>query len=116
MNIYIELEERVIVWAKEKGILDKATPLKQAEKTLEEVQELIEAVTSQHNKLTDFINTKGNKVNTEAEIKDAFGDILVTIIIGSKMQNLSLLDCLESALNVIEKRTGKMVDGQFIKD
>jgi hypothetical protein len=29
---------------------------------------------------------------------------------------VSLIDCLESAYNVISKRTGKMVDGQFVKD
>ena len=27
-----------------------------------------------------------------------------------------LEDCLESAYNVISKRTGKMVDGVFVKD
>jgi hypothetical protein len=32
------------------------------------------------------------------------------------MQGLSLTECLESAYNVIAKRTGKMVDGQFVKD
>jgi len=26
------------------------------------------------------------------------------------------VDCLESAYNVISKRTGVMVDGQFVKD
>ncbi len=32
------------------------------------------------------------------------------------MQGLKLTECLESAYNVIAKRTGKMVDGQFVKD
>jgi hypothetical protein len=32
------------------------------------------------------------------------------------MQGLELVKCLESAYNVIAKRTGKMVDGQFVKD
>ena len=50
------------------------------------------------------------------EIKDGFGGILVTILIGCKMQGLNPLDCLETALNVIEKRTGKMINGQFVKD
>lgn len=31
------------------------------------------------------------------------------------MQNLNPLDCLETDLEVIEKRTGKMKDGQFVK-
>ena len=29
---------------------------------------------------------------------------------------LNLIECLESAYNVISKRTGKMVDGTFVKD
>ena len=113
---YKELEEKVIIWAEEKGILDKATPLTQAEKTFEEVQELIEAVEVQEEGLEEFENSKGKKVNTKEEIKDALGDILVTIIIGAELQGLKLEDCLESAYNVISKRTGVMKDGQFVKD
>ena len=44
------------------------------------------------------------------------GDIMVTLIIQAKMQNVSLEYCLKSAYNVISKRTGKMVNGQFVKD
>jgi hypothetical protein len=44
------------------------------------------------------------------------GDIMVTLIIQAKMQNVSLEYCLESAYNVISKRTGKMINGQFVKD
>jgi len=97
---YNQLEALVVAWADEKGILAKATTLKQAEKTMEEVQELIDAI----------------KNDDQEEIEDALGDILVTIIIQAKMQNMSLIECLEIAYNVIAKRTGKMVDGQFKKD
>lgn len=109
-------KQNVIDWAKEKGILDKATPLDQWRKTVEEVDELKEALFSQEFGLFEFTNSKGNKVNTDAEIKDAFGDILVTIIIGAEMQGLDIEDCLQSAYDVISKRTGKMVNGQFVKD
>jgi NTP pyrophosphatase (non-canonical NTP hydrolase) len=100
MNRFEELNSKVLLWAKNKGILEKATPAKQADKTLEEVHELIDAI------------EQGDK----PEVIDALGDILVTIIIQAKMQGLDLLDCLESAYDVISKRTGKMVDGQFVKD
>lgn len=113
---YQELEKLVIEWAGEKGILEKATPLAQAYKTMEEVEELIEAVHWQGYDLDTFKNKKEKLVNTKEEIKDALGDILVTIIIGAELQGLKLEDCLESAYNVIAKRTGKMVDGQFVKD
>ena len=100
MMDYNQLETLVIEWADQKGILEKATTLKQAEKTMEEVQELIDAI----------------KNDDQEEIEDALGDILVTIIIQAKMQNMSLIQCLEGAYNIISKRTGKMVDGQFKKD
>lgn len=77
---YFELECAVEQWAEEKEIFDKATPMAQALKTLEETTELCTAI---------------NK---------------------NDMQDISLEQCLESAYNVINKRTGKMIDGQFVKD
>jgi len=93
-------KQNVLDWAKEKGILDKATPIAQAEKTLEEANELMEAI----------------KAENKPEIKDALGDILVTIIIGAEMQGWDIEDCLQTAYDVIKGRTGKMIDGQFVKD
>ena len=113
---YQELEKLVLKWANDKGILEKATPMAQANKTLEEVQELIEAVDWQNFNFKTYVNEKGKQVNTKEEIKDALGDILVTIIIGAKLQGLRLEDCLESAYNVIKNRNGVMRDGQFHKD
>ena len=113
---YQELEEKVIQWADDKGILSKATQIAQATKTAEEVQELLEACFAQSNDLSEYYNSKGKLVNTQDELEDALGDILVTIIIGAKLQGVSLESCLEKAYNVIAKRTGKMVNGVFIKD
>lgn len=97
---YFELETAVIAWADEKGIFEKGTPIGQAIKTMEECVELCAAVNA------------GNRF----EIKDALGDIMVTILIQAQMQGMSLEDCLESAYNVIAKRKGKMVNGQFVKE
>ena len=113
---YQELEAKVLEWAKDKGILDKATPMAQANKTLEELGELHEALYYQSVGDEKYINSKDVEVNTKEEIIDALGDILVTIIIGAELQGLKLENCLESAYNVISKRTGKMVDGVFVKD
>ena len=74
--------------------------MRQAEKTHEEVLELMAAIDD----------------DNKEEIIDALGDILVTIIIQAEMQGLKLVDCLESAYNVISKRTGRMENGQFVKD
>lgn len=97
---YQKLEKLVIEWAKEKGILEKGTPLAQWNKTAEEVNELNDALFD----------------DNREEIIDALGDILVTIIIQAEMQGLKLEECLESAYNVIAKRKGKMIDGQFVKE
>lgn len=97
---YFELECAVEQWAEEKEIFDKATPMAQALKTLEETTELCTAI---------------NK-NDRPEIIDAMGDIMVTLIIQAHMQDISLEQCLESAYKVISKRKGKMINGQFVKE
>ena len=100
MKDYFELEKLVIDWSREKGILAKATPIKQAMKTQEELTELCNAILNED----------------RDEIKDAIGDIMVTLIIQAKMQGMTIEECLNAAYDVISKRTGQMVNGQFIKD
>jgi len=95
-----ELNKLILEWAKDKGILENGKPLAQWKKTQEEVNELLDAIV----------------IKDKEEIIDALGDIYVTILIQAEMQGLKLEDCIASAYNVISKRTGKMVDGQFVKD
>ena len=61
--MYQELEVKVLEWAKEKGILDKATPIAQCDKTFEEVEELAEALEAQRAGLAVFTNSKGKSGN-----------------------------------------------------
>lgn len=93
-------KENVIKWAKEKGILDKSTPLKQHVKTVEEVNEVLEAILN----------------NNKEDLADAIGDSIVTLIIQAELNGLDVEDCLEKAYNIISKRTGKMINGIFVKD
>lgn len=111
-----KLNNKVLAWAKDKGIFDKATPFSQHSKTLEEVEELSMAISAQYAGEEEFTDEDGVLKNTDEEIKDAIGDILVTLIIQAKMQGLTIEECLESVYNIISKRTGKMVDGIFVKD
>lgn len=113
---YEKLSQLVIDWADEKGILTKATALTQIEKTQEELDETREALEYKELGHPVYLNAKGVMVNPDEEVKDGYGDQLVTLIIGAHMNGLSLIDCLESAYEVISKRTGKMIDGQFVKD
>jgi NTP pyrophosphatase (non-canonical NTP hydrolase) len=114
-NTLEQLEQLVINWADEKGILVKATQLTQFNKTQEEVSELKHALDVKARGFKEFINKKGITVNAEDEIEDAIGDIVVTLIIQAKMQGLTLQQCLQSAYNVISKRSGEMIDGVFVK-
>ena len=94
------IQEKIIKWASERGILSKATPESQHSKTLEEVQELTDALAD----------------NDLAAIKDAIGDTAVTLTIQARMHGWTLEDCLQAAYEEIKNRTGRMVDGAFVKD
>ena len=102
MKNFETLVEKVVVWADKRGIFDAADPLAQLDKTQEELDETIEAV-----KQSGFDNP---------EVVDGIGDMLVTIIIAAKMMGLDPTQCLNVAYDEIKDRTGKMVDGKFIKD
>lgn len=94
------LNQRAILWAEQKGILEHGTDIGQAKKTVEESEELFSATIDG---------------NTELQA-DAIGDILVCVSIMAFRLNLNPLDCFNDALKIIEARTGKMKDGQFVKD
>lgn len=95
-----KLELQIINWGFEKGILPDPDPHAQLTKTFEEVDELSMAITD--------VDTK--------EIKDAIGDIFVTLVMQAQAWGLTVEECAEAALAVISKRTGKMVNGVFVKD
>lgn len=123
---YEELSALVLQWGEDKGIFAKSTPLRQLDKTQEELDETKEALqklaalTDQQilseKLLTDDPNTLDLEEDALAEAKDGIGDMLVTIILLAKMVDMNSVDCLQAAYDVIKKRTGKMVDGQFVKD
>ena len=90
----------VIEWARLKGILDNGTREGQAWKTIEEANELLKAV----------------QEDNQAEVIDAIGDVMVTLIIQAHMNGLKVEQCLKTAYNVIKKRSGRMEGGVFVKD
>lgn len=92
--------EKIEQWAESKNLLKHENHTKQFLKLVEEVGELSNAI------------LKGDK----AETIDAIGDIQVVLIILSKQLGLDYNDCLASAYGVIKNRTGKTVNGTFIKD
>ena len=95
MNELVYLVEE---WSKDKG-LNNADPTKQFLKVSEEFGEIAAAMArGQHD-----------------ELKDAIGDTIVTLIILSQQHGLTVEECLTQAYGVISKRTGKMVNGVFVK-
>ena len=94
------MKDKVLQWAKDRGILDKATPLTQTAKLTEELAELIQALA----------------VNDTSEIADAIGDMTVVLIILAELCELDHSACLASAYEIISKRKGTMVDGVFVKE
>lgn len=95
-----ELHEAIIQWAEDRKIISPKNVSKQFMKVTEELGELAEGI---------------NKDN-QGQIKDSLGDILVTLIILSKDLDVDLLDCLKGAYGVIKDRTGKTVNGVFVKE
>lgn len=101
MPDYKALELEVLRWAEARRIIPNSNAQTQAIKTLEEVTELLVAINA----------------NDKDAMKDAYGDILVTLIIGSDLANISLLQALEEAYEVIKHRKGHLTkEGLFIKE
>lgn len=97
----LELYERsVLRWANERGIFDTPDPRAQFIKTVSEMGELADNI------------AKGRY----GAARDDIGDVLVTLIILSKMLGTDLSECLMEAYDEIRNRKGKMVDGIFIKE
>lgn len=87
-------------WGLDKGILPNPDKMAQYYKTCEEVAELDDAILS----------------DNREEAIDAIGDIVVTLIMQCSAWDTTLEECIQQAYDVISKRTGKMVNGQFVKD
>ena len=98
---YAEVEMKVVQWGEARGIVQNATAMSQAIKTLEETTELLAAI---------------NKKNIE-ETKDAVGDIVVTLIMVCAVLDINLVDCLKGAYNEIKYRKGYLTkEGVFVKE
>ena len=98
---YRELELDVIRWGEARGIVQNSTPLAQARKTNEELMELFDAI----------------KSDDREGMIDAYGDILVTLIMGCAIADIDLVSCLRVAYNEIKDRKGYLnADGVFVKE
>ena len=94
-------EFQVMQWAEARGIYENGTALGQASKTVEEACELLVAIAK----------------NDKAEIADAIGDVMVTLVNVGVLTDLDVRQCFYNAYKVIEHRKGYLnKDGVFIKE
>ena len=87
-------------WADERGLYEKGDPRIQTLKLVEEVGEIARAI------LRDDFD----------EVVDGIGDSVVVLTNLAELMGVSIEACTASAYEVISKRTGKMVNGTFVKD
>jgi NTP pyrophosphatase (non-canonical NTP hydrolase) len=49
------------------------------------------------------------------DVREELGDVLVTLIMVSALEKTTLTECLRTAVEKIERRSGRMVNGTFVK-
>lgn len=87
-------------WAEQKGILKEGDARTQYVKLQEESGELAKALLD----------------NDQEEVIDAIGDMVVVLTNMAHLSGTTIEECIDSAYEVISKRTGKMINGTFVKD
>ena len=101
---YIESQQSIFDsirnWAKVRNIYENGDAKTQYVKLQEESGEL----------------AKGLLKDDQAEIVDAIGDMIVVLTNLAELRNVKVETCIASAYNQISNRTGKMINGTFVKD
>ena len=87
-------------WALVRGIYDGGNSHTQYVKLMEEAGELAKALLQKD----------------KEEIQDAVGDMVVVLTNLAELEGMSIEDCIDSAYTEISARTGKMINGTFVKD
>lgn len=94
------IKEKVLDWAENRNLLHNENALKQYSKLQEESNELLLSILNKD----------------PYEQIDAIGDCAVVLIILANQLGHDFDKCLESAYDEIKNRTGKTVNGHFVKD
>ena len=87
-------------WAQQRGLYDKGNTHTQYVKLQEEAGELAKALLN----------------DDQDEVVDAIGDMVVVLTNLAHLRGVSIETCIATAYDVISKRTGKMINGTFVKD
>ena len=92
--------QKIRDWAGERGLYTKGDKKTQFCKLMEEAGELGRAVLKED----------------KEEFVDAIGDMVVVLTNMAHLGGTTIEECIDTAYKVISKRTGKMVNGTFVKD
>ena len=91
---------KIRTWAETRGLYEKGDPMVQYVKLQEEAGELAKALLK----------------DDQPEVIDAIGDMVVVLTNLAHQRGVYIESCIQSAYEVINKRTGKMINGTFVKD
>jgi len=96
----LKMFENIRDWARTRGLYDKGDTMTQYVKLQEEAGELAKALLK----------------NDQPEVIDAIGDMVVVLTNLAHQRGVHIETCIAEAYKVISKRTGKMINGTFVKD
>lgn len=96
----METLNKIVNWAEDRNLVKGATRQAQMLKMTEEVGELASGI------------AKAN----EDKVKDSIGDCVVVLTILAAQSGVTIQECIDHAYLEIKDRTGKMVDGIFVRD
>jgi phosphoribosyl-ATP pyrophosphohydrolase len=99
-SVKLDIFDNIRYWANSRGLYIQGDGKTQYIKLLEEAGELAQALLKED----------------KHEIKDAIGDMVVVLTNLAELEGFTIEECIESAYGEISKRTGKMINGTFVKD
>ena len=110
----IHREQDIIQWGIDRNLIGptgEGTRMGQQKKTEEEVRELYNEIL-----LVDFGITEYQEEDAKPQVRDAIGDIIVTLVMQAQMWDLTMEECIEAAWDEIKVRKGRMTNGVFVKE
>lgn len=98
---YANVEMKIIQWAEARKIIPNSTPETQLLKAMSELGELADATIKKDHE----------------GVVDGVGDVLVCLVNYCALQDINLVNCMESAYNQIKHRKGTLLpNGVFVKE
>ena len=115
MRNFEELKKLIEQWAKDKALLHAENTDKQFMKFIEEIFEFKTELDSEKHWRKVMEDNNCKSINIESLMLE-MGDIFVTLIILCNQIGIEPTRCLDMAYEKIKGRTGKTINGVFVKE